>query len=123
MPDQDQEKFYEEAEKTNRKWYSFFLNRYFIVSAAFAIWMIFLDQNSVLVHIQRYKEIKALEEDEQYYQEKLTEESDRLNDLKNNPAELERIAREKHFLKRKNEDIFIIQEERIVKQDSVKNEK
>ena len=76
-----------------------------------------------MVHLQRSKEIKTLEEDEQYYLGKLKEESERLNDLKNNPAELERIAREKHFLKRNNEDIFIIQEERIIKQDSVNNEK
>ncbi|MDK7375436.1 MULTISPECIES: septum formation initiator family protein [Weeksella] len=123
MHNQDQKKFYEEAEKTNKKWYSFLLNKYLIVSAVFIVWMIFLDQNSVLVHLQRSKEIKTLEEDEQYYLGKLKEESERLNDLKNNPAELERIAREKHFLKRNNEDIFIIQEERIIKQDSVNNEK
>ncbi|ADX68502.1 FtsB family cell division protein [Weeksella virosa] len=123
MHNQDQKNFYEEAEKTNKKWYSFLLNKYLIVSAVFIVWMIFLDQNSVLVHLQRSKEIKTLEEDEQYYLGKLKEESERLNDLKNNPAELERIAREKHFLKRNNEDIFIIQEERIIKQDSVNNEK
>lgn len=46
------------------------------------------------------KQIKLLEVDEQYYQEHLDTESEKLNQLNSNPAEIERIAREKHFLKK-----------------------
>ncbi len=123
MSEKDQQSFYEQAEKTNTKWYSYFLNKYTVVGIVFLVWMIFFDQNSVLIHQQLNKDIKALEDDKAYYQENLNEENEKLNNIKNNPAELERIAREKHFLKKPSEDLFIIQQEIIEKPDSTKNEK
>lgn len=100
----------------------FVWNRYFILTLAFAVWMIFFDQNSFFVHRELDKQIKLLEVDEQYYQEHLDTESEKLNQLNSNPAEIERIAREKHFLKKDDEDIFIIQQEKVTKPQNKENE-
>ncbi|WP_313374554.1 septum formation initiator family protein [Chishuiella sp.] len=88
-------------------------NRYFILSVAFIIWMFFFDQNSFFVHRELDKQIRLLEMDEAYFQKNLNKEKEKLNELNNNPAEIERIAREQHFLKKEDEDIFIIQQEKV----------
>lgn len=102
--------------------FKFVWNRYFILTVSFAIWMIFFDQNSFFVHRELDKQIKLLEVDEQYYQEHFDKETEKLNQLNSNPAEIERIAREKHFLKKDDEDIFIIQQEKIEKPQNKENE-
>lgn len=100
----------------------FVWNRYFILTLAFAVWMIFFDQNSFFVHRELDKQIKLLEVDESYYQEHLDTEAEKLNQLNSNPAEIERIAREKHFLKKDDEDIFIIEQEKVNKPQKKENE-
>ncbi|MGV0996475.1 FtsB family cell division protein [Empedobacter falsenii] len=129
MKEKSEEIFDEELtpEVTKRKIkdtrvFKFVWNRYFILTVAFAVWMIFFDQNSFFVHRELDKQIKLLEVDEQYYQEHLDTESEKLNQLNSNPAEIERIAREKHFLKKDDEDIFIIQQEKVTKPQNKENE-
>lgn len=129
MKEKSEEIFDEELtpEVTKRKIkdtrvFKFVWNRYFVLTVAFAVWMIFFDQNSFFVHRELDKQIKLLEVDEQYYQEHLDTESEKLNQLNSNPAEIERIAREKHFLKKDDEDIFIIQQEKVTKPQNKENE-
>ena len=100
----------------------FVWNRYFILTIAFAVWMFFFDQNSFFVHRELDKQIKLLEVDESYFQEHLNTETEKLDQLNSNPAEIERIAREKHFLKKDDEDIFIIQQEKVAKPEKKDNE-
>ena len=100
----------------------FVWNRYFILTLAFGIWMFFFDQNSFFVHRELDKQIKLLEIDQAYFQEHLNNETEKLNQLNNNPAEIERIAREKHFLKKEDEDIFIIQQEKVESPQNKDNE-
>ncbi|GGE97148.1 Septum formation initiator [Chishuiella changwenlii] len=102
--------------------FKFVWNRYFILTVAFLVWMFFFDQNSFFVHRELDKQIRLLENDEEYFQENLDRETEKLNQLNNNPAEIERIAREQHFLKKDDEDIFIIQEEKVEKPQNKKNE-
>lgn len=102
--------------------FKFIWNRYFILTVAFSVWMIFFDQNSFFVQRELDKQIRLLEVDEQYYQEHLDRETEKLNQLNSNPAEIERIAREKHFLKKDDEDIFIIQQEKVEKPQNKENE-
>ena len=93
------------------KWLKYIFNRYVIMGVCFIIWMIFFDQNSLFTHLELDKQIKNLEVDESYFRENLEAENKKLKILTENPAEIERIAREKFFLKKDNEDIFIIQQE------------
>lgn len=85
-----------------------FLNKYFLVGAAFLIWMLYFDQNSIWRHIQINKELEVLHEEENYYQKKIESEGAQLFRLKKDPKEVEKIAREKYLMKKKNEDIFLI---------------
>lgn len=104
------------------KWIKYVFNRYTIVGLVFVIWMIFFDQNSWITHRELDKQIRNLEIDESYFKEHLDRENTKLKQLTDNPAEIERIAREKFFLKKDNEDIFIIQQEVRPQTPPTKNE-
>lgn len=105
-------------ESKNKRWYSFLWNKYLIVGIIFTVWMIFFDQNSYLLHKELDDEIQKLEEDIDYYKSELAEQEVQLNNLEKNKDSYERLAREKYFMKKPNEDIFIIE----TKKDSVDNE-
>lgn len=97
------------------RWYKIFLNKYLIVGGFFLIWMVFFDQNSYFIHKELDKDIQKLNHDKNYYQEKLEKETIQINRMKRDSNEIERIAREKHFLKKENEDVFIVEEQKVKK--------
>ena len=80
-------------------------NRYFLVLGLFFFWMIFFDKHNVLVQWRLQKTLNTLEDDKAYYNEKVKEAEQMRYDLKVNR---EKFAREKYFMKRNNEDVFII---------------
>lgn len=98
-----------EEKKPSKKWYNLFLNKYIIITLVFAVWMIFFDQNSYFIHHDLDKEISELKKSKKYYQEKLKEETIQIQKLKSDADALERVGREKHYLKKENEDLFIIE--------------
>lgn len=77
--------------------------------------MVFFDKDDVLSQHQLRKKLHQLQEEKNYYQEEITKSSGEINELKTNPANLEKFAREKYLMKKDNEEIFVI-----VK-DSIKN--
>lgn len=92
----------------NNSWLQFLGNKYFIVSAFFIAWMVFLDNYSYLDHRVLNQEIEELEDNKQYYQDEIDKDKKSIKKLKN-PAEIERYAREKYYMKKENEDIYIIE--------------
>ena len=72
--------------------------------------MLFFDKNDTFTQMQRKKELKALEESKEYYTKEITKEKKVSEELRSNPAAIEKYARENYLMKRDNEDIFIIQE-------------
>ncbi len=82
-------------------------NKYFIVILIFLIWMIFFDENSYLTHRELNKEIDKLENSIDYYQKEITKDQKVITNLKN-PDSLEKFAREEYNMKRKNEEVFIM---------------
>ncbi len=94
--------------KTLRAIGKFFINRYVITFLAFAVWMIFFDNNSLKrQHIlnERIGEIKRMRA---YYQEEIAKNNQAIDNLLNDPATLEKYAREKYMMKRDSEDVYLI---------------
>jgi cell division protein FtsB len=85
-------------------------NRYVLVLLGFSIWMLFLDNYSYLEHRVLNKEINELEDNIDYYKTEIKKDSTRIKKLKN-PDQIEKYAREKYYMKRENEDIYIIEYE------------
>lgn len=85
-------------------------NKYFISFTGFVVILFFLDKNDLLTQFTRHKELMELQQSKEYYTHQITSERKELELLKNNPATLEKYAREKYLMKRENEDLFMIQE-------------
>ncbi|MES2777090.1 MAG: septum formation initiator family protein [Bacteroidota bacterium] len=88
---------------------NFFKSKFLIAVAAFGVWLFFFDKNDVPSQIARKQEERALNAKIKYYKEQIRETSDELNNLQSDPAALEKYAREKYFMKRDNEEVFIIE--------------
>ncbi|MCK4880422.1 MAG: septum formation initiator family protein [Bacteroidales bacterium] len=87
-------------------------NKYVLTIAVFAIWMLFFDQNNMVDRIRMGSEIRQLEDDREYYQEQIQKDSARLNELTTNKENLEKYAREQFLMKKSNEDVFVVIEEK-----------
>lgn len=88
---------------------SFLKNKFFLAACGFAVWLLFFDRNDMLTQIGRGEELKSLQKSKKYYTEQIAEERKISEELHNNPATIEKYAREKYLMKRDNEDLFIIQ--------------
>jgi cell division protein DivIC len=83
-------------------------NKYLLTTAGFAVWMLFFDRNDIFVQHERRNELRALEQSKVYFTQQITEERKFSEELKNNPATIEKFAREQYKMKRDGEDLFLI---------------
>jgi cell division protein FtsB len=91
-------------------------NRYILVLIFFVIWMLFLDNYSYLEHRVLNQEIDEIEDNIDYYKAEIKKDSASIKHLKNDDR-VEKFAREKYYMKRENEDIYIIEYEDNKKSD------
>jgi len=78
---------------------------------------VFFDTNSFFIHQELNDDIKKLENNKKVYQEEIKNDKVFIEKMKDS-NEIEKFAREKYYLKKNDEDIFIIEHE-----DSIKNKK
>ena len=88
-----------------------FRNRYFLTLVIFLIWIFLFDNNNLIDRFHYMKNLRQLERDREYYQERIEEDRRKLNELKTSNENLEKFAREQYFMKRENEDVYIIVDE------------
>nr|WP_262913892.1 septum formation initiator family protein [Aequorivita vitellina] len=94
----------------------FISNKYVLILILFIVWMIFFDANSYLIHRELDNEIDGLEDNAEFYQNEINTDKGFIEKMKDS-NEMEKFAREKYYLKKENEDIYIIEHE-----DSIKKE-
>ena len=73
--------------------------------------MTFLDSNDFISRFKMGAKLRSLENEKEYYLEKISEVEKDRKELMTNKELLEKFAREKYLMKKETEDIFIIQEE------------
>ncbi|MFD0798568.1 septum formation initiator family protein [Maribacter chungangensis] len=100
-----------------QKWFKIMTNMYVMVLTAFLIWMIFFDTNSLLIHNELKKEIEKLEKTQDFLKKEIAKDKAIIDKL-SSKDELEKFAREEYYLKKKNEEIYLIEYE-----DSLKTTK
>ncbi len=86
----------------------YFVNKYFVTIFLFLAWMIFFDSTSFLVINELNGEVKKYESQLAYYQSEYQKNDEFYKKLMNNKAEKEKYARENYFMKKPNEEIFIL---------------
>jgi cell division protein FtsB len=71
----------------------------------------FLDENSVLSHFNNVKRIGELREEISIYDEQNRKNKEQIRKLQEDPKAIEKIARERYFMKADDEDIFVLSDE------------
>lgn len=99
-----------------KPWFKFMSNKYVLLLTVFIVWMLFLDSNSWLIHQELNQEIDEIEANKAYYEREIQKDRQILMEL-DDSIEIERFARETYFMKRPNEDIYIIEYEDSLKTD------
>ncbi|PKH66165.1 septum formation initiator [Flavobacterium sp. ALD4] len=100
----------------DKPWFKFLSNKYVWVLLFFSTWMIFLDNYSYFDHRVLDNQVDELEDNKEYYQQEIKKDEDQIKQL-NNPEQIEKYAREKYYMKKDSEDIYIIEFEG----DSIEN--
>ncbi len=98
----------------NNKWIRIIGNKYLIITVFFVFWMLFFDTNSFLIHKELNDDIKKLEKNKKAYLEEIINDKIFIDKMKDS-AEIEKFAREQYYLKKENEEIYLIEHEDSVK--------
>ena len=96
--------------KFKKKYLKPFKNFYLIVLIGFAIWMLFIDTHSLLLHRDLNKDIEDLENEKTYYINEIKKDQKAIKSLSTEEG-VEKVARETYYMKKPNEDIYIIEYE------------
>ena len=88
----------------------YFKNIYVLLFVIFIVWMLFIDSNSYLFHRELNEDLDQLENEKEYYKTEIIKDRKSLKKL-NSKDGLEKFAREEYYMKRENEDIYIIEYE------------
>lgn len=103
----------------NNKWFRFIANKYVLILILFLVWMLFFDTNSYLIHRELDKDIEGLEDNSEFYQKQIDHDKSFIKKMDDND-EMEKFAREKYYLKKENEDIYIIEHEDSIRENKEK---
>jgi cell division protein DivIC len=88
-----------------------FISKYLIALVAFVVWIVFFDDNNLRQHQKNLQELALLEEQVSFYKHKIEADKQKLYELQTNDANLEKFAREQFYMKRADEDTYVIVEE------------
>jgi cell division protein DivIC len=89
-------------------WFKLLTNIYALIGLFFVIWMVFLDTNSLLIYLNLERKLSELERQKASLAKDIEEDKRILLQL-NDSIEVERYARERYLMKKKNEDVYLIE--------------
>ena len=99
----------------SNKYFKIFTNIYILSTTLFLFWMLFMDTNSFMFHEQLNSEINQLIEQKKKLELEIEIDKKLIKDLQN-IDNYEAFARENYYMKKDNEEIYIIEYK-----DSLKN--
>jgi len=94
--------------------------KYILALIIFLVFIIFLDNNN-LIKLRKYKkELNTAKKQNEYYKQKIKEDSLEIQKLKRDKEQLELFARKTYFFKKDNETIFLIVKDSTQKENTKK---
>lgn len=85
--------------------------KYVLVSVIAIVLIGFVDENSVWNHVKNKQTISDLQKEVQKYTELNQRNQAQIHQLDSDPKAIEKIARERYFMKADNEDIFVLSDD------------
>lgn len=94
--------------KFNKKYLKPFKNFYVLGLIVFAIWMLFFDAHSLLLHRDLNSDKDDLNTEKEYYLSEMKKDEKAIKELSTEEG-VEKVARETYYMKKPNEEIYIIE--------------
>lgn len=88
---------------------SILTNKYLLTAIGFFVWMMYFDQYDYFMMRQRNRQLNELKNNIAYLDKEIAKMEQERTALVNNPDELEKFAREQYFMKKDNEDLYVIE--------------
>lgn len=85
-----------------------FRNKYISATVLFVIWIAFFDQTSLIYDVHLTHKENQLKAQKIYYEKQTQVATEQLKELQTDPSNLEKFAREKYFMKKTNEDVYVL---------------
>jgi cell division protein DivIC len=81
---------------------------YFLVGLGFLFWMFFFDAEDLVTQYKLRDKLRCLAEEQSYYLAQIEKLQQDRKELANHEDLLEKFAREKYFMKKETEDLYVI---------------
>jgi cell division protein FtsB len=97
--------------------------KYGVITIIGVVLVGFVGENSLLAHLRHKYYISSLSDEISVYNERYQNDMRQIRELNRNPKAMERIARERYFMKQDDEDIFVLSDdERDIQTPSIESE-
>jgi len=83
-------------------------NWYFLTGLLFVVWISFFDENSLVEQYRLSKKLDDLKTRQAFYNKEIGKTLEEIKGFETDTAILEKFAREKYFMKKDNEDVYVI---------------
>lgn len=83
-------------------------HKYVCSLIVFVLWIVFFDTTGYIYNRNLRKEVNNIRTEVDFYKKKTNENAKKLELLKNDSRSIEKLAREKYYFKKDNEDVFVI---------------
>jgi len=83
-------------------------NRYGLVLGALLAWVLIFADNDIWRLWKNHRELNRMEQQSEWYAAEIGRTKEQLAEIANDKELLEKFARERYFMKRDNEDIFVL---------------
>ena len=93
-----------------RMWRSVYF-KYAVVCVLGILLVGFLDDNSLWSHFKNTQRIEELEREKEKYNADFRRDQAQIKELQKNPKAMEKIARERYYMKADDEDIFVLSDD------------
>ena len=91
-----------------RKLFSLLKNKFVIALSLFLVWMIFFDRNNIINQFELRHNLHQYQKEKQFYLEQIAADSESTYDLMSDSVHLEKFARERYYMKKDSEDVFLM---------------
>jgi hypothetical protein len=84
------------------------INKFFLTTVAFVVWMIFFDSNNLLTRNHLQEKLDGLNFEKQFYLQEIKKDSILTSQIMTDTLQLEKFARERYLMKREKEDMYLV---------------
>ncbi len=103
-----------------KKILSLLKNRYVLVTLFMITWLAFFDRYNFIKRWEDNSELRKVRQESEYYKKQIEDIRKKSDELVKNKESMERFARERYYMKKDNEEVYIVEPEKIASKEETK---